>query len=243
MLYLVGLGIWDEGDISLRGLEVCRKAGKVYAELYTSSWGGDVKKLEKLIRKKIKVIGRHDVEERSGRLVREARGRDVAILIPGDPLSATTHSGLMDEASRAGVRVEVVHSSSVFTAIAETGLSLYSFGKTVTVVKPSKKYKPESFYNTIRENQAKGMHTLLLLDIKMPVQEGLRVLMDIERKKKQGVLRPRGRIVVASAIGSPRKVIRYGTVPELEEEDFPPPAVIIIPGRLNFFEKEFLEKL
>ena len=33
------------------------------------------------------------------------------------------------------------------------------------------------------------------------------------------------------------------SVLELAEEDFPPPAVIIIPGKLNFFEKEFLEKL
>ncbi len=243
MLYLVGLGIWDEGDISLRGIRTCKKADKVYAELYTSVWGGNLKKLEKIIRKKIRVIGRSEMEEGSGRLVREARRGNVAILVPGDPLSATTHSGLIDEARRKGVRVEVVHSSSVFTAIAETGLNLYNFGKTVTVVAPAKKYKPESFYNTIAENMAKGMHTLLLLDINMSVQEGLGILMDIERKRKQMVLKPRGRIVVASSIGSPRKVIRYGTVLELADDELPPPAVIIIPGRLNFFEKELLDKI
>ncbi len=243
MLYLVGLGIWDEGDISLRGIEVCRKASRVYAELYTSVWGGDLKKLENLIRKKVRVIGRRDLEEHSARLVREARRRDVAVLVPGDPLSATTHLGLIEEARRKGVKVGIVHSSSVFTAIAETGLNLYNFGRAVTVVTPTKKYKPESFYDIIRENKARGMHTLLLLDIKMPVQEGLGILMDIERRKRRRVLRPGGRIIVASSIGSPNNVIKYGTVPELIEEDLPPPAVIIIPGRLNFFEREFLEKL
>jgi len=243
MLYLVGLGLWDEGDISLKGIEACRKSGKVYAELYTSAWGGDLRKLEKVIKKKIKVIRRADLEEKSSSLVRQARTRNIAVLVPGDPLSATTHSGIMDDAMKAKVRVEVIHSSSVFTSVAETGLSLYNFGKTVTVVSPQKRYKPDSFYRTIKENMSRGMHTLALLDINMSVQDGLMVLMDIERRKKLRVMRPSGRIVVASAIGSPKKVIRYGSVVELAEEDFPPPAVIIIPGKLNFFEKEFLEKL
>ena len=35
----------------------------------------------------------------------------------------------------------------------------------------------------------------------------------------------------------------YGKLTKLANEDFPPPAVIIVPGRLNIFEKEFLEKL
>jgi diphthine synthase len=243
MLYLVGLGIWDEGDISLRGIRACRKADRVYAELYTSAWGGDLRKLERLIKKKIRPMGRSGLEERSGRLVRKARRRDVAVLVPGDPLSATTHSGLIEEARKEDVEVEVVHSSSVFTAVAETGLNIYNFGRTVTVVAPTGKYRPDSFYKTVLENRTRGMHSLLLLDIKMSVQQGLEVLMDIERRKRNGVLGPRVRIVVASSIGSSRKAIRYGTVTELAGEDFPPPAVIIIPGRLNFFEREFLERL
>ncbi len=242
MLYLVGLGIWDEGDITLRGIEVCRKSSKVYAELYTSAWGGDLRKLEKLVGKKIKVVGRSDMEESSPRLVREARRKSIAILVPGDPLSATTHSGIMDEAMKAGVKVEVIHSSSVFTAIAETGLSLYNFGKTVTVVTPSDKYKPESFYDTAKENMDKGMHTLVLLDINMSVQEGLGILMEIERKKQKKVFHHNGKILIASAIGSNKKLMMYGKITRLANEDFPPPALIIVPGRLNIFEKEFLEK-
>jgi hypothetical protein len=36
MLYLVGLGLADETDITVKGLEVVRKAKRVYLEAYTS---------------------------------------------------------------------------------------------------------------------------------------------------------------------------------------------------------------
>lgn len=36
MLYLVGLGLADETDITVKGLEIVRKAERVYLEAYTS---------------------------------------------------------------------------------------------------------------------------------------------------------------------------------------------------------------
>ncbi len=36
MLYLVGLGLGDATDITVRGLEVVRRASRVYLEAYTS---------------------------------------------------------------------------------------------------------------------------------------------------------------------------------------------------------------
>lgn len=36
MLYLVGLGLADEKDITVRGLDVVRKAERVYLEAYTA---------------------------------------------------------------------------------------------------------------------------------------------------------------------------------------------------------------
>jgi diphthine synthase len=36
MLYLVGLGLGDETDITLKGLEVVKRAARVYLEAYTS---------------------------------------------------------------------------------------------------------------------------------------------------------------------------------------------------------------
>jgi hypothetical protein len=36
MLYIVGLGLGNEKDITIRGLEAVKKCGKVYIEAYTS---------------------------------------------------------------------------------------------------------------------------------------------------------------------------------------------------------------
>jgi len=36
MLYLVGLGLGDAKDITVRGLEIVKKADTVYLEAYTS---------------------------------------------------------------------------------------------------------------------------------------------------------------------------------------------------------------
>ena len=36
MLYLIGLGLADEKDITVKGLEVVHKAERVYLEAYTS---------------------------------------------------------------------------------------------------------------------------------------------------------------------------------------------------------------
>jgi diphthine synthase len=36
MLYLVGLGLADETDITVKGLDIVRKASRVYLEAYTS---------------------------------------------------------------------------------------------------------------------------------------------------------------------------------------------------------------
>jgi diphthine synthase len=36
MLYLVGLGLSNETDITVRGLEIVKRASRVYLEAYTS---------------------------------------------------------------------------------------------------------------------------------------------------------------------------------------------------------------
>ena len=36
MLYLIGLGLADETDVTVKGLEVIKKAERVYLEAYTS---------------------------------------------------------------------------------------------------------------------------------------------------------------------------------------------------------------
>jgi diphthine synthase len=243
MLYMIGLGVGDELDISLKGLEACEKAKEVYAELYTSRWPGDLKKLEKRIGKGITVIQRKNMEEDVKQLVKRAKNRSIAVLVPGDPLTATTHLNVLMEAREQGVKTAIIHSSSILTVVAETGLSLYNFGRTVTIVRPGKDYAPTSFYDTAVQNKELGMHTLLLLDIDMDTGEGLEILLKIEQEKKKGIIDSDKRFIAASGIGSGNSKIMYNKALELLKRPLDPPAVLILPGKMHFTEEEFLKSL
>jgi diphthine synthase len=48
MLYLVGLGLTDETDITVKGLDIVKRADRVYLEAYTSIL---LVETEKLVRK------------------------------------------------------------------------------------------------------------------------------------------------------------------------------------------------
>lgn len=48
MLYLVGLGLADETDITVKGLNIVKKAHRVYLEAYTSILMVDKDKLVRL---------------------------------------------------------------------------------------------------------------------------------------------------------------------------------------------------
>ncbi len=45
-LYLIGLGLADHKDISIKGLEIVKKSKKIYLESYTSVLGVNVEELE-----------------------------------------------------------------------------------------------------------------------------------------------------------------------------------------------------
>ena len=241
MLYLIGLGIGSEKDISVKGLEAARECDEVYVELYTARWPGDLDALSKMLGKEISILGRSDVEENVKKLVKRGKSRDIAVLVAGDPLSATTHLNILLEAREQKVETDVIHSSSILTAVAETGLSLYSFGRTVTIVRSQKGYAPTSFYDLALKNRELEMHTLFLLDVDMDTGEGLFVLMDIGKEKKQPLVTSDTKLVAARGLGSPSAVIRYGKALDLLKEPLDPPAVLILPGKLHFLEKEVLE--
>ena len=61
----IGLGLYDEKDISLRGLEEAKKADVVFAEFYTSLMPGlSLQKLEELIGRRISVVSRQTLERK-----------------------------------------------------------------------------------------------------------------------------------------------------------------------------------
>src|SRR3989338_6665251 len=151
---------------------------------------GSLKALERKIKKKILVLSRQEVE--SDFVTEHARKKDIALLISGDPMTATTHFQLIFDAKKSGIPYEIIHAPSIYTSIADTGLQLYKFGRTTTLVYPEKNFSPSSPYEVIEMNRKLGLHTLVLLDIKedrqMSVKEGIEILMKMENGKKEKIL-------------------------------------------------------
>ncbi len=231
MLYLIGLGL-DNNEITVKGLEAVKSAEKVYAEFYTNTENIDLGKIEEKTGKEIDVLGREDVEQED-LVLESAEKRDTAFLVSGDPLTATTHYGIKHRAEEKDIETEVVHAPSIFTAIAETGLNVYKFGRTVTLPKNA---SPSSITEYIEKNNSIGLHTLILLDIDFPASEAAEKLKEMDSE-----LTERRAIVLERANRENQKVTK-GKLGMLSEKDFgETPHSIIIVGETSHMEEEFLD--
>jgi diphthine synthase len=249
-LVFVGLGLFDEKDMSLRSLEEIRVADTVFAEFYTSLMPNvSLKKLEELVGKKVNVISRRVLEEENGQpLLDEAKKRKVAFLVPGDPLMATTHIDLRIRAEKQGIRTHVIHGASITSAaIGLSGLQNYKFGKSVTITFPQGEVVSETPYKTILENHVVGLHTLCLLDMNadekcyMTIKEGLHLLLAVEKEKKKHVATLSTLVVGIARAGSTVPVVKAGHLGEVIDYDFgSSPHTLIFPSRLHFMEAEAL---
>ncbi len=237
MLYLIGLGLELEG-ISKKGFEIAKRCKRVYLESYTVDFPYPVKEIEEVVCRKVVPAERIFVE--SMEIIDEAKKMDVALLVYGSPLTATTHISLLQEAKRCRVKVEVIYAASIFDAIAQTGLQLYKFGKIASMPKwdIGKNFVPDSFIKVIQENLSISAHTLLLIDIGMNFDEALKQL-KISCQRNELEL---DKIVVCQALGTKRKKITYKNVHEFENEIVRRPYCIIIPAKLHFVEKEVLDE-
>lgn len=63
----------------------------------------------------------------SGEMIEEAKEKDIALLVVGDPFGATTHADLVIRAKNAGVKVDVVHNTSILNAVGCCGLQVTNF--------------------------------------------------------------------------------------------------------------------
>jgi len=250
-LVFVGLGLFDELDISLRGLEEIRKADSVYAEFYTSLLAGlSLENLERDAAKSITVVCRKTLEEENGELIlRQAENAKVAFLVPGDPLIATTHIDLRIRAEKRGIKTRVVHAASIISAaIGLSGLQNYRFGRSVTVPFQEGGFLSESPYSVIAENKSRNLHTLCFLDIRaeekryMTVKEALGTLLALEERRRLHVTSPDSLAVGLARAGAEDTVIKAEKVKNLIGFNFGgPPHVLAFPAdRLHFMEAEAL---
>lgn len=169
MLYLIGLGLSDPADITLKGLEIVKNAGEVYLEHYTSILGCDHGELEKLYGRSIKIVDREMMEVGCQEIFDKAKASPggAAVLVVGDPLNATTHSDLILRAVEEHIPYHIIHNASIVSAVACCGLQIYQFGETISIPFWTDTWKPESFYDKLLRNLNSGLHTLCLLDIKV----------------------------------------------------------------------------
>lgn len=191
-LALISIGLSDEKDLSLRAIEEARSCDRLYVEFYTTILNTNLQKLSELVGKPITQLRRKDLEETVEVILREAESSRVGLLVGGDSLAATTHIALLLEAKKRGINTKVVHGSTALTAIAETGLSMYHFGKTVTIPMSSKGSLPTSPYLTLEENLGRGLHTLLLLDLdvekgeSMSLNDAFHLMLKVEAEEGKG---------------------------------------------------------
>lgn len=267
MLYLIGLGLGDEKDITLRGLEAVNKCEKVYMEAYTSllSFGlstDGLSTLEKLYGKPITVADREMVEEKVDSVLSEATSFDVAFLVVGDPFGATTHTDLVVRAKELGVEVKVIHNASVMNAVGICGLQLYRYGETISIPFFTDTWKPDSFYEKIQRNRELGLHTLCLLDIKvkeptweslcrgkklyepprfMTINTAIEQLLEIEQNHGESAYNEDTNCVGLARLGSEDQKIVAGTMRQLLAVDFGAPLhCLVIVGTTHPIEEEML---
>lgn len=110
------------------------------------------------------------VETSSDDILSDAKTEDIALLVVGDPFGATTHIDVLLRARDLGIPTDVVHNASIMNAIGSSGLQLYNFGQTVSIPFWTETWRPDSWLEKILENARIGLHTLVLLDIKVREQ-------------------------------------------------------------------------
>lgn len=270
VLYLIGLGLCNEKDITVKGLEYIKQSDYIYMEYYTSILGIDSAKLEEYYGKKIILADREMIEIGFDKeILEKAKSSKVSLLVVGDPFSATTHIDLYLRCIHEGVKVEVVNNASILNSIGITGLSLYRFGETVSIPFFTEKWRPYSFYDKICRNYKNDLHTLILLDIKvkeiseenlakgkkiyekprfMTVNQALEELLEASEKSEivlenKGLINEDNLCYGVARIGSENQIIKAGKIKDIIKYDFGKPlhSVVLCAKTLSSIEKEVVE--
>lgn len=146
-----------------------------------------------------------------------------------------------------------------------TGLQLYNFGQTVSMVFFLDNWKPSSYYDRVRENVQIGLHTLVLLDIKVKEQSienmarGRRIyepprymtvaqcasqMLETEEERKEGVYGPDSLAVGAARVGAANQKLVSGTLQELSTVDMGAPlhSLVLLGRRTHDLERDYIRE-
>ena len=247
MLTFIGLGLFDESDVSVRGLDAIKSADTVFLEVYTSVLtGATIERLEACYGKKITPLYREDVEIHADKILDAAEFGNAVFLTAGDSMIATTHSDLRIRAANRNIQTKIIHGASITTAVCGlSGLQNYRFGKSVSVPFPYGKWFPMTPIEVISANLKENLHTLVFLDIQkdkeryMKISEAIDLLE--EQARRAGAAIPL--YVGIARAGSPDPAVHAGSAEEMKSFDFGSPLhILIVPAQLHDIEREYLER-
>lgn len=254
MLYFIGLGLGDINDITLRGKNAVEESEYVFLEYYTSMYGSSAEDIAAFFGKDVVRADRQMVESRAEEILEKAKIQTVSFLVVGDPFTATTHSDLWLRAQEEGIECQIIHNANILSAVGQVGLQLYKYGKTTSLVYPEDNYFPMTAYDVIAMNKEHGLHTLVLLDIKMDegrfmtASEGAQLLLDMHKEKQakvhgESVLDEATLAIVTARLGQDDASIIAAPLAEIAQMDFGQPLhSIIVPGKLHFHEEDILAR-
>lgn len=253
MLYLVGIGL-GIGDISARGMDTIGKSSRLFLDQYTNFIPDEeLKSMNSAFGKEPELLERSDLEENAAKTIEKAKSENIVILVPGDPLIATTHHTILDTAKKLGIKYEIIHCVSIFSAaIGESGLDIYRFGPTTTIPFWTDKYKPVSFIDVIAQNFNNNQHTLILLDYdyknrkRMTLVEAIQFLHKADESTGRNLIKKETKILILGNVGKVNQSIHYVAIDEMNKEvlkEFLDKTLsLIFPAKLNFAEVEALSK-
>jgi diphthamide biosynthesis methyltransferase len=143
------------------------------------------------------------------------------------------------EAKIRKVLVKIIHNASIFSAIGEAGLQMYKYGKTATVPMSG---RIENVKETLKGNKKLGLHTLLLLDIDRENGINMKISEAINMLIGKKLIKETDQLIAMSNAGDNTKMC-YDSARNLRMKEMDVPAVLIIPGKMHFREKDFIEVL
>ncbi|KAJ3022897.1 diphthine synthase [Thoreauomyces humboldtii] len=266
VLFVIGLGLSDEKDITVKGLEAVQSCERIYLEAYTSILTVGKERLEAFYGRPVTIADREMVESEADVILANADKVNVAFLVVGDPFGATTHTDLVHRATELSIPVVPIHNASIMNAVGCCGLQLYNYGLTISLVFFTDSWKPDSFYDKVAVNTTHGLHTLCLLDIKvkeqsmenlargrkiyeppryMTINTAVTQLLEIADLRSEAAPHAtqaytRDTIAVGLArVGCVDQKIVSGTLADLEAVDFGGPLhSLVLAGTMHFLEAE-----
>lgn len=251
-LYLIGTGLGDEYNLSLKAIEVLKSSDIVFIEYYTCKSPMNLQNLQTIINKEIVKLDRAKIEVHQ-EFLNLAKDKIISLLVIGTPFFATTHTQIMVDAKHQNLNVEVLHNASILNVMGCFGLYSYNFGRTVSIPCFTD-VKFYSFYDKIIKNYENKLHTLCLFDLNVekgffmtPIQAIDQIIESENVKISEGFakLYPNDyKFLVIRNFGCEDQMVWYTSFDEYKQIEYGNGIFsMIMPAPLEIFEEEHLNEL